>query len=223
MRNLQVLGLFSIAAIVVSCSSEPERNVLGTFVTAVQSGNEDAIDHVSLVEFPGEEISAWEIVEIGPETSEPFPLADLQEELIATEEELEQMIKTNDAFVQENEELYLEYKPKKDEDPEAEFTGELKEFDEEFSARMEKQKALTEKIEEIKDSIDAVKAAAALSTNTPGLGSSYDGEVLQKTVHVKFDGKDYTVTIKQYALVNTSNNLEPMTRWIITDINEGAT
>jgi len=223
MRKLQVLGLFSIAAIVVSCSSEPERGVLGTFVTAVQSGNADAMGHVSLVEFPGEGIAAWEIVEIGPETTEPFPLADLQEELIETEEELEETIEENDAFVRDNEELYLEYKPKKDEDPDAEFTGELKEFDEEFSARMEEQKALAERIEEIKDSIDAVKAAAALSTSTPGLGSSYDGDVLQKNVHVRFDGKDYTVTMKQYALVNTSNNLEPMTRWIITDINEGAT
>lgn len=222
MRNLQFVALLTVVAIGVSCSSQPEQRVLGSFVTAVQAGDEDAVAQISLVEFPGEDIASWEIVEIGPETSEPFPLGELQDELIATKEELEEMVAKNDAFVRENEDLYLEYKPRKDEDPDTEFTGELKEFDEEFSARMEKQKALDQEIRDIEEELDALKKAAALSTNTPGLGSSYDGDVLKKDVHVRFDAKDYTVTMKQYALVNTSNNIQPMSRWIITDIGEGS-
>jgi hypothetical protein len=219
MRTVLILALTSIVALGLACSSEPERRVLTTFVNAVQAGDEAAAAQVSLVEFPGE-VSSWEIVEVGPETSAPFQLAKLQKERLEMEEALDAMIKKNDQWLQDNEELYYEYKPKKDDDPEATFTGKLQEFDEEFTARMDEQKALDQKIRDAEDAIDALKKAAALSTNTPGLGSSYDGDVLAKEAKVKFDDKDYTVTFKQYALVNTEHNMRPVSRWIITDIRE---
>ena len=219
MRTVHILALSSIAALGLSCSSQPEQRVLTMFVNAVQAGDQAAAAQVSLVEFPGE-VSTWEIVEVGAESSEPFKLAELQEERAAMVRRLEAMVERNDVFLQDNEELYYEYKPRKDEDPEATFTGRLKEFDEEFSARMEEQNALDQAIDEAGDAIDALKKAAALSTNTPGLGTSYDGDVLAREAKVKFDDKDYTVTFKQYALVNTEHNIRPVARWIITDISE---
>ena len=84
-------------------------------------------------------------------------------------------------------------------------------------------KAQTDQDQKIRDAvkaIDAVKKAAALSTSTPGLGARFDGDVLERAAKVKLDDKDYTVTLKQYALVNTEHNIRPMTRWIITEIQE---
>ncbi len=219
MRTVQILVLSFIAAVGLSCTGRPGERELTTFGNAVQAGDEATAAQVSLVEFPGK-VSTWEIVTIGPESSEPFPLVKLLEERTAMVKELEAMFDANDTFIQDNVELYDKYKPRTANDPDTKFTGELKEFAEELGARLEKQTALDQKIRDAGKTIDAVKKAASLSTNTPGLGSKYEGDVLEKVANVRFDNKDYTVTLKQYALINTEHNIRPMARWIITDIQE---
>ncbi len=219
MRTVQILALFSIAAFGLSCSGQPGERALTSYGNALQAGDEDAAAQVSLAEYPGQ-ISTWEIVEIGPESSKPFPLIKLLDERTAMAKELEAMVEKTTVFLQDNEEMYYEYKPRKDKDPETEFTGELKQFDEDFSALMKAQTDQDQKIRDAVKAIDALKKAAALSTSTPGLGSQFDGDVLEIAAKVKFDDKDYTITLKQYALVNTEHNIRPMTRWIITDIQE---
>ena len=219
MRTVKILALFSIAALGLSCSGQPGEQALTAFGNAVQAGDEDAAAQVSLAEFPGK-VSTWEIVEIGPESSEPFPLIKLIEERTAMVKELEVMVEKTTVFLQDNEELYYEYRPRKDKDPETEFTGELKEFDEGLSALMKEQTDQDQKIKDAVKAIDALKQAAALSTNTPGLGTKFEGDVLEREAKVKLDDKDYTITLKQYALINTEHNIRPMTRWIITDIRQ---
>ena len=219
MRTVKILALFSFAALGLSCSGQPGERALTTFGNAVQAGDEDAAAQVSLAEFPGK-VSTWEIVEIGPESSEPFPLIKLIEERTTMVKELEAMVEKTTVFLQDNEELYYEYRPRKNKDPETEFTGELKEFDEEFSTLMKDQTDQDQKIRDASEAIDALKKAAAFSTNTPGLGTKFAGDVLEREAKVKLDNKDYTFTLKQYALVNTEHNIRPMTRWIITDIRE---
>ena len=219
MRTVKILALSFIAAFGLSCSGQPGERALTNFANAMQAGDETAAAQVSLAEFPGE-VSTWEIVEIGPESSEPFPLLKLLEERTVMAKELEGMVETTTVFLQDNEELYYEYKPRKTKDPETEFTGKLKEFDEGFSALMKEQTDQDQKIRDAGKAIDALKMAAALSTSTPGLGVKFDGDVLEREAKVKFDDKDYTVTLKQYALINTEHNIRPMTRWIITDIRE---
>lgn len=218
MRTVQILVLsIFIAALGLSCAGEPGERALTTFGNAVQSGDELAAEQVSLVEFPGT-VSTWEIIEIGPESSEPFQLMNLIEERREMAKELEAMIAKTNNFLQDNEELSYEYKALTDKDPERTFTGELEVFDEEFTALLKDQTDQDAKIEEAGDAIDALKAAAALSTSTPGVGSTYDGDVLERTAKVKADGKDYTITLKHYVLINTEHNIRPMTHWIITDI-----
>ena len=219
MRTVQILVLSFIAAVGLSCTGQPGERELTAFGNAVQAGDEAMAAQVSLVEFPGK-ASTWEIVEIGPESSEPFPLIKRIEERTAMAKELEAMVEKTNVFLQDNEELFYEYKPRKDKDPETKFTGKLKEFDEEFSALLKTQTDQDQKIRDAGKAIDALKKAAALSTNTPGLGTKFEGDVLEKKAKVKFDNKDYTVTLKLYALVNTEHNIRPMTRWIITDIQE---
>ena len=218
MRTVQILTLSILsAALGLSCTGEPGERALTTLGNAVQSGDELAAAQVSLVEFPGT-ASTWEIVEIGPESSKPFQLMNLIEERNEMAKELEAMIAKTNIFLQDNEELSYEYKALSDKDPERTFTGELKIFDEDFTALMKNQNDQDTKIEEAGEAIDALKKAAALSTSTPGVGSTYDGDVLQRTAKVKADGKDYTITLEHYMLMNTEHNIKPMTRWIITDI-----
>jgi hypothetical protein len=218
MRKYQILALLVFLSSALACTP-PEQTTLSEFVTAVQSGNETAVNQVSLVESPSE-FSTWEIGEIGPESSEPFQLIELLDGRAATVQELEATMKANDTYLQENEELYLKYKPLKDKDAETAFTGELAAFDEEYSARMEKQKGLNREISQTGRRIDEVKKAAALSTRTPGITSGYDGDVKAKEAQLKLDDTDYTVTLKLYALIHTEHQIEPMARWIITDIRE---
>jgi predicted nuclease with TOPRIM domain len=220
MRNVGFLVLVPVALLSVSCAP-PEQGVIETFINAAQSGNDDAVATVSVVKFPGK-VTSWEFVELGPESTAPFGLADLYEEVGTLKEDLDAMVANNDAFLRENEETYLKYKPMVDKDPDQEFKGKLGEFHEEWSARMKEQTSLDEKIKETEDAIDALKKEAGLSINTPGMSSHYDGDVKTKEARVKVDGKDYTLTLKQYSLVNTENNIEPMSRWIVAGVDEAS-
>lgn len=220
MRNFGILVLAPMTALLVSCTP-PEHGVLNTFIGAVQAGNADAVAAVSVAKFAGK-VSSWEIVELGPESTTPFGLGGLYEELDSLKEDLEAKLKENDAFLLENEATYLEYKPKLDKDPEQEFKGKLGEFHEDWSVRLGEQTALDRAIRDKGDDIDALKKEAGLSINTPGMSSRYDGDVREKEARLKIDGKDFTVTLKHYSLVNIDNKVEPMSRWIVTDIQESS-
>ena len=54
----------------------------------MQTGDESAVEAVSLVGFSGE-VKAWEIVEISPESSEPFLLPELRRKTAAAKTVLE--------------------------------------------------------------------------------------------------------------------------------------
>ena len=86
MRNIGILVLAPIVALLVSCAP-PEQGVLNTFIGAVQAGNEDAVASVSVVTFPGK-VTSWELVELGPESTEPFGLAGLYEEVASLKKEV---------------------------------------------------------------------------------------------------------------------------------------
>ena len=220
MRNVGIFVLVSMMALLVSCTP-PEHDVLNAFISASQADNEDAVAAVSLAKFPGK-VSSWEIVEFGPESTRPFGLAGLYEERDSLQEELGDKIVENDAFLQENEAAYLEYKQKFDQDPEQEFKGKLGEFHEAWSVRLKEQTDLDQAFRDKGDDIDALKKEAGLSINTPGMSSRYEGDVKEKEARLKVDGKDFTVTLKQYFLINTENKIEPMSRWVITDIQEAS-
>ena len=219
MRKYHYLLALPVGLTILACESQPEKQLVASFVDAVQKKDETALGRVSLVPFE-EKVEAWEIVEVSTPTSTPFQLKAMREERVEIKKKLEAMIEENDAYVREHEEIYLKYKPQKDKDPEKKFTGAMAEFDEEWTRRLDEQKALDEKFTQTGEAVDALIKAAALSTNVPGLGSSFDGDVNEMKAKVKLDQKDYTFTMKQYALVNQTNNMEPMARWIITDISE---
>ncbi len=125
LRQKKCAGLLVIL-LGVSCSGG-EQEVVNSFLAAVQSGDESTTNALSVVEFPGEVVS-WEIVEVGPTSTEPFALPELDDKRSELSRERRQMSEKNAFFVQDHKSAFDEYEAKRKEDPEYEFEGEMAEF-----------------------------------------------------------------------------------------------
>ena len=133
MLRLRTLAIIMVL-LGVACSGG-QQEVISSFLTAVQTGNEDAADATSLVEFPGD-VESWEIVEVGPVSSEPFAIAGLELKLSELSRERRTKKDNNAYFVQDNRRAYDDYTAKREKDPEYEFSGEAAEFQKEWEEKL---------------------------------------------------------------------------------------
>jgi len=222
-RSLRKMS-FAVAIVVLASCSGQEQQVLSSFFQAIQGGDETTAARVSLATFEGE-VESWEIVEVGPETVAPFELPGLHEQLMKKRSEIKLENGTNANYAGDHRDLFDEYKKKKAEDPDAMFEGELGEFQTEWEKRMESQGKLEEEEEEITAIMNVLKSAAGLSLST-SINEKFDGNVKGKELHLKVnDGsaeKGYVFMLRRYELTNKESTLTPMSRWIITEIKEGA-
>jgi len=222
-RSLRKMS-FAVAIVVLASCSGQEQQVLSDFFQAVQGGDESTAARVSLATFEGE-VESWEIVEVGPESVAPFELPGLHEQLMKKRSEIKIENGTNSNYAGDHRALFDEYKKKKAEDPDAMFEGELGEFQTEWEKRMESQGKLEEEEEEITAIMNVLKSAAGLSLST-SINEKFDGNVKGKELHLKVnDGsaeKGYVFMLRRYELTNKESTLTPMSRWIITEIKEGA-
>jgi len=215
---------FAVAIVVLASCSGQEQQVLSDFFQAVQGGDETTAARVSLATFEGE-VESWEIVEVGSESVAPFELPGLHERLMKKRSEIKIENGTNSNYAGDHRALFDEYKKKKAEDPDAMFEGELGEFQAEWEKRMESQGKLEEEEEEITAIMNVLKSAAGLSLST-SINEKFNGNVKGKELHLKVnDGsaeKGYVFMLRRYELTNKESTLTPMSRWIITEIKEGA-
>lgn len=219
MRSFPLVSLVALVALgLVACGGGAEQTIVKTYFDAVQGGNETAAKRVSLVEFPGE-VSSWEIVEVGPASNTPFELEKVNAKYLETEAELEKGHESNQAFLDENVELYERYKKAKERDPEGTLDGDLAAFDEEWTKRLDRQTEMTDSLESMMEEIKRLKAAATLSLNT-AVNERFSGEIEGKKLHLKVNDKNYTVLLERYVLEDSERNIAPIARWIITDIVE---
>src|SRR3990172_13371365 len=100
MGGIRLVALGSTLALFVSCSGADQQAVT-TFLTAVQGADEATLSGISLVKFPGS-VTSWEILEIGPESKEPFLLAQIRDELSALEQQLEIKRERHANFLSDN-------------------------------------------------------------------------------------------------------------------------
>lgn len=216
-----VLG--ATLALFVACTGA-EQQVVKTFLTAVQGGDETTLSNVSLVKFPGSVVS-WEILEVGPESSEPFPLADVRKELAELEIKIEFQQERHANFLSDNAEKAAEYRRRLQKNPDYQFSGEMADFKAEMEARTEEGKELDAKLEDLRRRILGLQDAARLSLNT-AVNQNFKGEVKGKIVRLKVnDGsqeKVFSLYLRRYELSDKERNLTPMSRWIITEIEEQA-
>jgi hypothetical protein len=223
MGGFRITTLGSALALIISCSP-PEEQLVKTFLLAAQGGDEAMVSGVSLVKFPGS-VASWEILEIGPESKEPFPLAEIRKELADVESQIKINNERHANFLSDNAKMVTEYRRRIEKDPNYQFTGEMADFKTELDARTAKQKELQAKFEEVRGRMTRLRDAAQLSVNTV-VNENFEGEVKGKTVRLKVnDGsqeKVYSLSLRRFELKDTERNLTPMPRWIITDIQEQA-
>ncbi len=205
----------------VACSGG-QQQVVSSFLTAVQTGNEDAAKAASVVEFPGE-VKSWEIVEVGPVSSEPFALEELERKLSELSRERRTKKDHNAYFVQDHRSAYDEYTAKREKDPEYEFSGEAAEFQKEWEEKLGEEEELDRAATDVYKEINALKSAAGLSLST-NINENFEGEASATDLILKVnDGsteKTYTFTLQKFNLVDPVRNISPIGRWIITDIEE---
>jgi hypothetical protein len=223
MSGIRATALGSTLTLILSCSGG-EQQLVTTFLTAVQGGDEAMLAGLSLVEFPGS-VTSWEILEVGPESNEPFALAEVREEFVALEKEIGSDAETHAAFLADNAGRAEEYQRRLQGDPDYQFTGEMTDFQTELEGRIEKRKELDAELEEIRRRILRLRDAAGLSLNT-AVNDNFEGEVRGKVVRLKvLDGSEekvYTFTLRRFELSDPERNLTPMSRWIIAEIEEQA-
>jgi hypothetical protein len=223
MGGIRRVALSSTIVLLVSCSGA-EQQVVKTFLTAVQGGDETTLSGVSLVKFPGS-VTSWEILEVGPESSEPFPLADVRKELVELETKIKFQQERHANFLSDNAEKAAEYKRRIQRNPDYQFSGEMADFKENVDALTEERKELEATLEELRQRISGLQNAAALSLNT-SVNHNFEGEVKGKIVRLKVnDGsqeKIFSLFLRRYELSDKERNLTPMSRWIIADIEEQA-
>jgi hypothetical protein len=222
MGRIRLLFIVSILALMVSCSGGGEQQILKTFFIAVQGKDSATLSGVSVVKFPGK-VTSWEILEVGPESKDPFTLAAKRAKFLDLEKSVEKKTEENDAFIQENAKKAEEYQKRIATDPDYEFKGDMADFQTEWKTRVDDQKQLQANLEEARHEVDELRDAAALSLNTL-VNDNFKGDVVGTTVRVKVnDGtedKIYWFTIQRFNLSDAERNLTPMSRWIITGIKE---
>ena len=213
-----------LVAFFAFCSGS-ERQVVDTFLTAVQAGNQETVKAVSVVAFPGN-VSSWEVVEVGPVSSRPFKLAELESNFskVMGERKVEQ--EKNDYFRQEHQRAFDEYTVKREKDPEYEFSGEMADFQKEWEARESKHKELDHAAMDLQKEIDHLRSSARLSAST-NVNENFEGEVSERELTVKInDGsadKLYTFTIQKFSIVDTKRDIRPIGRWVISQFQEKET
>lgn len=223
MSEIRAAILGSALALLFSCSGGDEQ-LVKTFLTAVQGGDETTRAGVSLVKFPGS-VTSWEILEVGPETSEPFPLAAVRQELTELEKKSAFQQERHANFLADNAKKVEEIRKLVQSNPDHQFSGEMADFKAEMDSRMEERKALDVQLGELRRRITGLQEGAALSLSTV-VNPNFEGEVKGKTVRLKVnDGsqdKIYTFMLRRYELSDKERNLTPIPRWIITEIEEQA-
>ena len=203
----------------VSCTGG-ENEVVNSFLAAIQSGNESAAKAVSVVEFAGEVVS-WEIVEVGPTSTEPFALPELDNKRSKLSRERRQLAERNAFFVRDHRSAFDEYEAKRKDEPEYEFGGEMAEFQKQWEERRGKQEEADRVAIDLGKEIDSLRSAARLSVNV-NVNEKFVGEVSGKELTLRVnDGsseKTHTFTLQKFNIVDAGRNLSPIGRWVITDI-----
>jgi len=213
--------IVSSIAFITSCTG-PEEHLVNTFLTAVRDGQEDMIRGVSVVDLPDADVQTWEIVEVGPETTEPYHLAELRTAFFQATEAWELGVGANDQFLNDNHDKTNRYRARINEDPDYKFTsGEMAAYQEEWEKRLENARELAGRLREADEALKKERDQTYMSANM-AVRDGFEGDIAVKTVKVNVNGdsgsKTYDMTVRKYNIVDAETGIKPMSRWIVTEI-----
>lgn len=213
-------AILALLALAVSCTG-PEKEIVDTFLTAVRDGQEKVVRAVSLVDLPDADVQSWEIVEVGPESTEPYRYEELRQAYFDANEAWESKNDDNDQFLNADVDKSLRYREKMKTDPDYQFTGAMAEYQKEWEARDAEAKELGQKVVKADEALKKEKDAIYMSANM-AVKDSFEGDVSVKNVRVNVNGdsgsKTYTLTLRKYNVVDSETGITPMSRWIVTEV-----
>jgi IS1 family transposase len=220
-KTLFVIGLLVAFLVIPGCSPKPEKGLLARYFNAVTLNDNDTMSSMALEPFQPE-MTAWNIVSIGPEKIEPAKLPDLNRaEIEAKKAQDAQIGPTIDADT-----LLKDAQYEKDTSRSAGGKAAAQRKIDELQAKYDAENA---KMQALKKDYNVAKAAAAAEEGITmfSLGArelptvrELTGNVHSKDVEVsittKAGGKkNYKLTMKQYLLRNEANNINHRGRWVI--------
>jgi hypothetical protein len=200
----------------LSCGG-PEKGAIDTFLKAVKDKDDAARGAVSSVGFPGE-VSSWEVVDMGAEATETFRLPELRRKIRDAKGDLDTHIEKRGYFMRDNVRLYREHEARLKENPEAQFKGELAEFDGEWQKILQEEQELDGKMQEANAEMQRERSTATISLMGGTVTEALEGEVLVREALVNVDETPYKFKIRKYDLVDKTTKNKPRSRWIVTDI-----
>jgi len=217
----QAIVIFSFIAFITSCTA-PEEQLVDTFLTAVRDGQEEMIQGLSMVNLPDADVQSWEIVEVSPETTEPYHLAELGAAFFEATKTWEDNVAENDKFLNDNEENTLRYRDRTKADPDYKFTsGAMAEYQEEWERRVEEVRELASVVRATDEALKRERANTYMSANMVAR-ETFEGDIEIKTVRVNVNGdsgsRTYDLTLRKYNVVDSETGIKPISRWIVTEI-----
>jgi hypothetical protein len=180
------------------------------------------IQGVSVVNLPDADVQSWEIVEVGPETTEPYRLAELRAAFFEATAAWEAKVEENDKFMNDDQDSAVRYREQIQADPEYKFTsGAMAEYQEEWEGRLEEARELAGLLREADEVLKRERDSIYMSANM-AVRDTFEGDIAVKTVKVNVTGgsgsKTYDLILRKYNISDSETGITPMSRWIIAEI-----
>ena len=220
MPRLAIVGFLSLPFI-TSCAA-PEQHLIDVFLAAVRDGQKEVIAGVSMVNLPDADVQSWEIVEVGPESTEPYRLGELNTAFFDAVKAYDAKAEENDRFLNDNQKNALRYQAEIKKNPEYKFTnGAMAEFQKVWEGKLEELKDLEGKLLAAEETLKRERERIFMSASIP-LKDTFEGDVAVKKVRVSVNGgsgsKTYAFTLRKYNIVDSETGVTPMAKWIISEI-----
>lgn len=217
-----LLAAMLLAAGAACSGGGVEEEMLARFFRSIEQEDRTTMSGVSMVNFPGGAASSWEIIEIGAETSGPYRIPELREEVTTGERRRDEQFQVLYAFRQGNAEAIDAIAARRERDPEARIGGRLGEIDEAWEAHQAERRRLVTALSEAQMALEGERRRTQRSLLREAAvdyltGSVREKEVMVRVHEVETGPRDYRFTLFRYDLVNQFDNEVP-SRWLIVGI-----
>jgi len=204
----------------IACGGGPERAILRSFFTALQTNDNATVASMSAVGFEGT-VEGYEIVSTSEETVEPFRLSELEDAAEAAKTARDEHWKEFGFFQDDNFDDLEVIQERVEEEPDYRFSGRRGEIQTEWDRWREERSEHETALREATAAVDKERTQASMSVMGSTSLTGFSGEIAQREVVVNVttaeEGtKPYRFTLSKYNLVAGENR--PSSRWIITAI-----
>lgn len=208
------------------CASPPENQLLARFFRAVASEDRTTMSGSSMVAFPGGPLVSWEVAEIGAETSGPYRIPELREEVTSGEARRDEQFQELYAFRQANREALDAVEAARERNPEAALPRRLGEVADAWEAFGAERRRLVRVVSETQLALEEERRRAGRSLQREAqvdylAGTIRQKELLVRVVEEEAGPRDYRFSLIRYDLTNQFGNAVP-SRWIIAAIEPAA-